>query len=127
MLTNDVVSFEQLALEHTQCHVLTRYCFFYRSFCFVVTKFIFKGHMLNYYLYHIMLPMLKIVLLLFRYVPAVVDHSEDMPCTGTYMLHQGIQRRLAITITHEQGPDFFWKDIKELVVGKWDAYRSLDF
>ena len=35
------------------------------------------------------------------------------------MLHQGIQRRLAITITHEQGPDFFWKDIKELVVGKF--------
>ena len=53
-----------------------------------------------------------------RYVPAVVDHSDDMPCSGTYMLHQGIQRRLAITITHEQGPDFFWKDVKELVVGR---------
>lgn len=53
-----------------------------------------------------------------EYVPAVVDHSEDMPCTGTFMLHQGIQRRLAITITHEQGPDFFWKDIKELVLGR---------
>ncbi|XP_052270651.1 kinesin-like protein unc-104 isoform X2 [Dreissena polymorpha] len=53
-----------------------------------------------------------------EYVPAVVDHSEDMPCSGTFMLHQGIQRRLAITITHEQGPDFFWKDVKELVVGR---------
>ncbi|WAR14348.1 KIF1A-like protein [Mya arenaria] len=53
-----------------------------------------------------------------RYVPAVVDHSDDMPCSGTFMLHQGIQRRLAITITHEQGPDFFWKDVKELVVGR---------
>ncbi|KAL4220794.1 hypothetical protein ACF0H5_019062 [Mactra antiquata] len=53
-----------------------------------------------------------------EYVPAVVDHSDDMPCSGTYMLHQGIQRRLAITITHEQGPDFFWKDVKELVVGR---------
>ncbi|XP_060574744.1 kinesin-like protein unc-104 isoform X4 [Ruditapes philippinarum] len=53
-----------------------------------------------------------------EYVPAVVDHSDGMPCSGTYMLHQGIQRRLAITITHEQGPDFFWKDVKELVVGR---------
>ncbi|XP_052820587.1 kinesin-like protein unc-104 isoform X2 [Mya arenaria] len=53
-----------------------------------------------------------------EYVPAVVDHSDDMPCSGTFMLHQGIQRRLAITITHEQGPDFFWKDVKELVVGR---------
>ena len=56
---------------------------------------------------------------MYRYVPAVVDHGDDLPCSGTYMLHQGIQRRLAITITHEQGPDFFWKDVKELVVGKW--------
>ena len=41
------------------------------------------------------------------------------------MLHQGIQRRLAITITHEQGPDFFWKDIKELVVGKFVEIQVL--
>ncbi|KAK3593264.1 hypothetical protein CHS0354_012358 [Potamilus streckersoni] len=53
-----------------------------------------------------------------EYVPAVVDHSEEMACSGTFMLHQGIQRRIAITITHEQGPDFFWKDVKELVVGR---------
>ena len=62
----------------------------------------------------------------YRYVPAVVDHSDGMPCSGTYMLHQGIQRRLAITITHEQGPDFFWKDVKELVVGKWQKYSGLN-
>ena len=55
-----------------------------------------------------------------RYVPVVVEHSEDGPCNGTYMLHQGIQRRLAITIMQDQGPDteLIWKDVKELVVGK---------
>jgi kinesin family protein 1 len=41
-----------------------------------------------------------------------------MPCTGTYLLHQGIQRRLAITIVHENGPDLIWRDVKELVVGR---------
>lgn len=56
----------------------------------------------------------------FRYVPVVVDHSEEFPCTGTYLLHQGIQRRLAITIMQEQSPetDLLWKDVKELVVGR---------
>lgn len=55
-----------------------------------------------------------------RYVPVVVDHSEDFPCTGTYLLHQGLQRRLAITIMQEQSPetDLLWKDVKELVVGR---------
>ncbi|XP_063408663.1 kinesin-like protein unc-104 [Mytilus trossulus] len=55
-----------------------------------------------------------------EYVPVVVDHSEEFPCTGTYLLHQGIQRRLAITIMQEQSPetDLLWKDVKELVVGR---------
>ena len=54
----------------------------------------------------------------FRYVPAVVDHSDDMPCAGNFLLHQGIQRRIAITIVHENGPDLMWRDVKELVVGR---------
>ena len=55
---------------------------------------------------------------LYRYVPAAVDHGEGMPCGGTYLLHQGIQRRLAITLLHEPGPDLIWRDVRELVVGR---------
>nr|XP_022336970.1 kinesin-like protein unc-104 isoform X11 [Crassostrea virginica] len=55
-----------------------------------------------------------------EYVPCVVDHSDNQPCAGLFMLHQGIQRRIAITIMQEQSPeiDLIWKDVKELVVGR---------
>lgn len=53
-----------------------------------------------------------------EYVPAVVDHSDDLPCRGLFLLHQGIQRRIRITIVHEQTPEVKWKDIRELVVGR---------
>jgi len=49
---------------------------------------------------------------------ANVDHSEDLPGTGTFLLHQGIQRRIALTIVHENGPDLIWQDIREMVVGR---------
>lgn len=53
-----------------------------------------------------------------EYVPAVVDHSDDLPCRGLYLLHQGIQRRIRITIVHEPTAEVKWKDIRELVVGR---------
>ncbi|XP_028977417.2 kinesin-like protein KIF1A isoform X13 [Esox lucius] len=52
------------------------------------------------------------------YIPAVVDHRGNMPCHGTFMLHQGIQRRITVTIVHETGGDIVWKDVRELVVGR---------
>uniref|UniRef100_A0A8C7VJA3 plus-end-directed kinesin ATPase n=1 Tax=Oncorhynchus mykiss TaxID=8022 RepID=A0A8C7VJA3_ONCMY len=52
------------------------------------------------------------------YVPAGVDHRGGMPCHGTFMLHQGIQRRITVTIVHETGEDIMWKDVQELVVGR---------
>ncbi|KAM8875107.1 kinesin-like protein KIF1A isoform 27-T27 [Spinachia spinachia] len=52
------------------------------------------------------------------YIPAVVDHRGGMPCNGTFLLHQGLQRRVTITIVHESGGDMEWKDIRELVVGR---------
>ncbi|XP_052331514.1 kinesin-like protein KIF1A isoform X20 [Oncorhynchus keta] len=52
------------------------------------------------------------------YVPAGVDHRGGMPCHGTFMLHQGIQRRVTVTIVHETGGDIKWKDVRELVVGR---------
>ncbi|XP_058890615.1 kinesin-like protein KIF1A isoform X13 [Acipenser ruthenus] len=52
------------------------------------------------------------------YIPAVVDHRSGMPCHGTFLLHQGIQRRITVTIVHETGGDIEWKEVRELVVGR---------
>ncbi|XP_073708256.1 kinesin-like protein KIF1A isoform X9 [Garra rufa] len=52
------------------------------------------------------------------YIPAVVDHRVGMPCHGTFMLHQGIQRRVTVTMVHESGQDIKWKEVRELVVGR---------
>ncbi|XP_017553478.1 kinesin-like protein KIF1A isoform X21 [Pygocentrus nattereri] len=52
------------------------------------------------------------------YVPAAVDHRGGMPCHGTFLLHQGIQRRVTVTIVHETGSDIQWKEVRELVVGR---------
>uniref|UniRef100_A0A8C7E3Q0 plus-end-directed kinesin ATPase n=1 Tax=Naja naja TaxID=35670 RepID=A0A8C7E3Q0_NAJNA len=53
-----------------------------------------------------------------EYIPAIVDHSGGLPCQGTFLLHQGIQRRITITIIHEKGNELHWKDVRELVVGR---------
>ncbi|XP_069774565.1 kinesin-like protein KIF1B isoform X3 [Narcine bancroftii] len=53
-----------------------------------------------------------------EYIAAVVDHSGGLPCQGTYLLHQGIQRRVTVTIVHEKGSELHWKDVRELVVGR---------
>ncbi|XP_069007002.1 kinesin-like protein KIF1A isoform X11 [Embiotoca jacksoni] len=52
------------------------------------------------------------------YIPAVVDHRGGMPCHGTFLLHQGLQRRITVTIVHESGGDMDWKEVRELVVGR---------
>ncbi|XP_035379964.1 kinesin-like protein KIF1A isoform X8 [Electrophorus electricus] len=52
------------------------------------------------------------------YIPAAVDHRGGMPCHGTFLLHQGIQRRVTVTIVHESGGDIKWKEVRELVVGR---------
>ncbi|XP_022531184.2 kinesin-like protein KIF1A isoform X15 [Astyanax mexicanus] len=53
-----------------------------------------------------------------EYVPAAVDHRGGMPCHGTFLLHQGIQRRVTVTMVHETGGDIEWKEVRELVVGR---------
>ncbi|XP_077168436.1 kinesin-like protein KIF1B isoform X5 [Paroedura picta] len=53
-----------------------------------------------------------------EYIPAIVDHTGGQPCQGTFLLHQGIQRRITVTIIHEKGNELHWKDVRELVVGR---------
>ncbi|XP_065327536.1 kinesin-like protein KIF1B [Pelmatolapia mariae] len=58
-----------------------------------------------------------------EYIPAIVDHSGGLPCHGTYLLHQGIQRRITVTLIHEKGSELHWKDVHELVdfEAVWDS------
>ncbi|XP_034243947.1 kinesin-like protein unc-104 isoform X6 [Thrips palmi] len=53
-----------------------------------------------------------------EYVPTVVDHSDELPCRGLFLLHQGIQRRIRVTIVHEMANELRWRDVRELVVGR---------
>ncbi|XP_018647819.1 LOW QUALITY PROTEIN: putative kif1 [Schistosoma mansoni] len=36
-----------------------------------------------------------------EYAPVPVDRLDETPCQGVFLIHQGIQRRLAITLVHE--------------------------
>uniref|UniRef100_A0A8D0D2I4 plus-end-directed kinesin ATPase n=1 Tax=Sander lucioperca TaxID=283035 RepID=A0A8D0D2I4_SANLU len=58
--------------------------------------------------------------------PSVVDHSGGLPCNGTYLLHQGIQRRITVTLIHEKGSELHWKDVRELVVGRIRSKAEVD-
>lgn len=46
-----------------------------------------------------------------------------MPCSGKFLLHQGVQRRIAVTICDETGSDLIWKSVKEVVVGRLRSNR----
>uniref|UniRef100_A0A8C9U4Y5 plus-end-directed kinesin ATPase n=1 Tax=Scleropages formosus TaxID=113540 RepID=A0A8C9U4Y5_SCLFO len=61
-----------------------------------------------------------------EYIPAVVDHSGGQPCQGTFLLHQGIQRRITVTLIHEKGSELHWKDVRELVVGRIRSNPEVD-
>nr|XP_020041686.1 kinesin-like protein KIF1B isoform X4 [Castor canadensis] len=61
-----------------------------------------------------------------EYIPAVVDHTAGLPCQGTFLLHQGIQRRITVTIIHEKGSELHWKDVRELVVGRIRSRPEVD-
>ncbi len=37
-----------------------------------------------------------------EYLPVVVERSEDLPCRGEFLLRQGLQRRIRITLVNEQ-------------------------
>jgi len=48
-----------------------------------------------------------------------VDHGLGVPGTGTFLLHQGIQRRIGMTVMHEKtGGAMLWHDVRELVAGR---------
>jgi len=59
-----------------------------------------------------------------------VDHGLGVPGTGTFLLHQGIQRRIGFTVMHDQAAGgMIWHDVRELVAGRVRSgpeWRSAD-
>ncbi|KAI2469481.1 kinesin heavy chain [Annulohypoxylon bovei var. microspora] len=52
-----------------------------------------------------------------EYVPVEVTQTSELD-TGTFQLHQGLQRRVAINLTHSSGDALPWEDISSVRVGK---------
>ena len=52
-----------------------------------------------------------------EYIPASVHHTEHQGCMGTFLLQQGIQRRIRITLIYEAGSEIHWLRVNELVIG----------
>ncbi|KAF8570712.1 hypothetical protein P879_02381 [Paragonimus westermani] len=65
------------------------------------------------------------------YVPVPVDRLDEPPCQGAFLIHQGLQRRLAITLVYESTapdtldpitsittPPTLFQDVYEVVVGR---------
>ncbi|RVE70472.1 hypothetical protein OJAV_G00064240 [Oryzias javanicus] len=59
-----------------------------------------------------------------EYIPAIVDHTGGLPCHGTFLLHQGIQRRITVTLIHEKGSELHWKDVRSRIRSKAEVDDS---
>lgn len=53
-----------------------------------------------------------------EYNPVFVDRSDPEPYKAAFLLHQGIQRKLCITLVHEEDPMVVWNDVLEVLVGR---------
>ena len=53
-----------------------------------------------------------------EYVAAAVNHGESSHTGGVFLLQQGVQRRIKLTLVHEAGSEKQWTRVNELVVGK---------
>ena len=51
-----------------------------------------------------------------QYEPVTVDHQDNQ--RGVFLLQQGLQRRIRITLIYESGPELQWTKVSELVVGE---------
>lgn len=52
-----------------------------------------------------------------EYAPVEVAQTSELD-TGTFQLHQGLQRRISIDISHSSGDELPWEDITAVRVGK---------
>lgn len=52
-----------------------------------------------------------------RYASAMLDSSEDAMVCGTFLLHQGIQRRISVTVVHEDGNALCFHQVYMMTIG----------
>ncbi|KAK7739165.1 hypothetical protein SLS53_005801 [Cytospora paraplurivora] len=52
-----------------------------------------------------------------EYVPVEVAQTSELD-SGTFQLHQGLQRRITINLTHSSGDVLPWEDVVSICVGK---------
>ncbi|KAK0739897.1 hypothetical protein B0T21DRAFT_150251 [Apiosordaria backusii] len=52
-----------------------------------------------------------------EYVPVEVTQTSEMD-NGTFQLHQGLQRRISVNLTHSSGDALPWDDVANMRVGK---------
>ena len=52
------------------------------------------------------------------YTPSSVNHTVESVLGGSYMLQQGVQRRLRVTFIYEQGTELHLTKVNEIVIGK---------
>ncbi|KAI0179240.1 kinesin heavy chain [Hypoxylon sp. FL1284] len=52
-----------------------------------------------------------------EYVPVEVTQTSELD-SGTFQFHQGLQRRVAINLTHSSGDALPWEDISSVRIGK---------
>ena len=53
-----------------------------------------------------------------EYNPVPVYHNEGDLVGDVFMLQQGLQRRLRVTLICESGSEVHWKKVNELVIGQ---------
>lgn len=53
-----------------------------------------------------------------EYNPVSVDRSDPEPYKTAFLLHQGIQRKLCITLVHEEDPMVVWSEVHEVLIGR---------
>lgn len=53
-----------------------------------------------------------------QYEPVSVDRSDPEPYRSAFLLHQGIQRKICITLVHEEDQNISWGEVREVLVGR---------
>ena len=62
-----------------------------------------------------------------EYVPAAIHHSDSPETGGVFLLQQGVQRRLRVTLVYEAGSEIHWTRVKELVIGECGTSRLVRY
>ena len=54
----------------------------------------------------------------YQYTPVSVDYyDEQAPGQGVFLMQQGMQRRVAVTLSHETGCEFEWTRVVDISIG----------